>query len=127
MAFPWFCLPCPFLRLSGGEGSDGSHHMKVGTEVFDSVAQAGSESSRCRSSDHLPVLPRSVTTEPLQTSIGLHIESISGCSTINGKGRAVVYSRYQCNAYDYHLKSLKFYYVMSLVYYVAPLAGLTNQ
>jgi len=45
IAFPWFCLPCPYVRLPSGEGYNSSHHVKVGTEVFDSVAQAGSESS----------------------------------------------------------------------------------
>jgi len=71
ITFPWFCLPCPFVRLSIGEGTNSSHHEKVGTEVFDSVAQAGW--GQGRRSGQLPVLPRVVATEPLRTWNSLRV------------------------------------------------------
>ena len=53
-------------------GTNSSHHEKVGTDVFDSVAQAGSGPFvQGRRSDHLPVLPQRVATEPLRTKVFL--------------------------------------------------------
>src|SRR6218665_3436355 len=75
---PLVCLPCPFVRHSSGEVANSSHHEKVGTEVFNSVAHAGRVRAfvQGRKSDHLPVLPRRVATEPF-----LVIENCNKIST----------------------------------------------
>ena len=57
IAFPWVCLPCPFVPLLVREGTNSSHHEKVDMEDFGPAAQVGSESPlEKRRSDHLPVL-----------------------------------------------------------------------
>ena len=69
IAFPCFFLPCAFVRLSNGKGTNSSHLEKVGTEVFDS-GQVWAFAHGWRSG-HLPNLARRVATEPLRTKVTL--------------------------------------------------------